>query len=153
MNKGYKNKQAQSDADRLITDCKRAYNLIYSCLGWDQSADAWNYFKKFLIDGYLAFEIIFDDPQNPKNIVAFKELDPSTLEPDIKIYNGKEVQIWYQYKDDASRQHIIPDANIIYISWTGMNFAAASRISYLEGLVRSFNMLRQLENAHCIWNI
>ena len=153
INKSYKDKQAQSDADKLITDCKRAYNKVYSCFGWDLNSDAWSYYKKFLIDGFLAFEIIFDNPENPKTIVAFKELDPSTLEPDIKIYNGQEVQVWYQYRGDASREHIIPDANLIYISWAGMNFAMSTRISYLEGLVRSFNMLRQLENAHCIWNI
>jgi hypothetical protein len=34
-----------------------------------------------------------------------------------------------------------------------MNFAKSSRVSYLEGLTRSYNMLRQLENSHLIWNI
>lgn len=137
----------------MINDCKSAFDIVYSCYGWDDSADGWNYYKKFLIDGFLAFEIVFDDPAKPTSIIAFKELDPSTLEPDIRIYDGQEVQIWYQYKGDASRERIIPDANIVYISWTGMNFANQTRISYLEGLVRPFNILRQLENAHCIWNI
>lgn len=153
INKSYNNKQTGTDADRLIRDCKIAFNTVYSCYGWDHNNDGWNYFRKFLIDGYLAFEIIFDNPQQPTTIVAFKELDPSTLEPDIVQVEGKISVIWYQYRGDAERQRIIPDANIIYISWSGVNFSQASRISYLEGLVRSFNMLRQLENAHCIWNI
>ena len=63
------------------------------------------------------------------------------------------MQVWYQYRGDAQREHIIPDSNLIYISWTSMNFAKSSRVSYLEGLTRSYNMLRQLENSHLIWNI
>lgn len=153
INKSYNNKATSSDADKLIRDCKIAYNTVYSCYGWNHNSDGWNYFRKFLIDGYLAFEIVFDDPQKPTTIVAFKELDPATLEPEIVQLDGKITVIWYQYKGDQSRQRIIPDANIIYIAWQGVNFSQASRISYLEGLVRSFNMLRQLENAHCIWNI
>jgi hypothetical protein len=152
LNKDFKDTRAQTNADRLITDCQIAFDTIYSCYGWESSTDGWNYYKKFLIDGFLAFEIIFDDPKNPTSIVAFKELDPSTLEPEIHIYNDQEVQVWYQFRGEE-RERIIPDANIIYISWVGMNFANQTRISYLEGLVRPFNILRQLENAHCIWNI
>lgn len=126
---------------------------MYTCYGWESSADAWNYYKKFLIEGFLAFEIIVDDPKSPTSIIAFKELDPSTLEPEIHMYEGQEVQVWYQYRGDSERQRIIPDANIVYISWAGMNFSAHSRISYLEGLVRPLNILRQLENSHIIWNV
>lgn len=151
INKSY-NKNNKT-ADTLIRDCKIAFNTIYSCFGWDRSNDGWNYFKKFLIDGYLAFEIIYDNPKKPSTIVAFKELDPITLEPDIQYCDGKPIQIWYQYKGDASREHIILDSNLIYISWSGMNFASQTRVSYVEGLVRSYNVLRQLENAHIIWNI
>lgn len=153
INKSYNNKETETDADKLIRDCKIAFSTVYSCYGWDHNNDGWNYFRKFLIDGYLAFEIVFDNPAKPTTIVAFKELDPSTLEPEIVHIDGKVTVIWYQYRNDAERQRIIPDANLIYISWSGVNFSSASRISYLEGLVRSFNMLRQLENAHCIWNI
>lgn len=153
INKSYNNQKTKSDADKLIRDTKIAFNTVYSCFGWDRNNDGWNYFKKFLIDGFLAFEIIYDDVLHPTTIVAFKELDPSTLEPEIHTVDGKPVQVWYQNRGDAQNQHIIPDSNLIYISWSGMNFANQTRISYLEGLVRSYNLLRQLENAHVIWNI
>ena len=155
INKDYKDEKTKNAADDLIRDCQISFDTVYSCFGWDKTNDAWNYFRKFLIDGYLAFEIIFDYNENnqPTSIICFKELDPCTLEPDIHIVNGKEVQVWYQYRGDASREHIIPDSNIIYISWTTSNFQSNTRISYLEGLTRSYNMLRQLENSHLIWNI
>ena len=45
--------------------------------GWDKSNGAWNTFKKFLIEGYIAFEIIYDNkPEYAREIIGFKELDP-----------------------------------------------------------------------------
>jgi hypothetical protein len=45
----------------------------------------------------------------------------------------------------------LPDTNVIYISWAKTNFL--SRLSYVEKLVRPFNMLRTMENSHVIWNV
>lgn len=112
-------------------------------------------FQKFLIDGFLAFEIIFNFEHNSykaTDILGFKELDPVTLEPAIvKDENGYDIKVWYQFKGDPEKERIIPDSNMIYISWAKGNFP--SRVSYLEGLTRSFNMLRQLENSRIIWNV
>lgn len=148
-------------SDELIKNCEKAFKRVYSTFGWDQSNDAWDYFKKFLVDGFLAFEVIFSyttDKEGNKvaqDIIAFKELDPITLEPDIvkDDVTGEISKIWYQFKGDSTRQRIIPDANLIYISWARGNFSEASRVSYLEGLTRSFNMLRQLENSRVMWNV
>lgn len=141
-------------ADELINNCQKAFKRIYSTFGWDRNNGAWNYFKKFLIEGYLAFEIIFDNLMHPKNIVAFKELDPITLEPSIEYDEyGREIKVWYQYRGDASMERKIPDANIIYIAWsTGQN-NDNDRVSYLEGLTRSYKMLSQIEDSRMIWNI
>lgn len=143
--------------DLLIKDCQVAFKRVYSLYGWADSNDAWSYMKKFLTDGFLAFEIIFDysETKQATNIIAFKELDPVTLEPEILIDNatGKEIKVWYQFRGDSSRERIIPDSNLIYISWAKGTFVECTRISYLEGLTRSFNMLRQIENSRMIWNI
>lgn len=143
-------------AEKLISLSQQSFKRVYSMYGFDRSNDAWQYFKKFLIDGFLAFEIIFEYDKNKQaqNIIAFKELDPVTLQPDIvKDQQGHDMKVWYQYKGDQERERIIPDANIIYLSWCRGNFIESSNISYLEGLTRSFNMLRQLENSRIIWNI
>lgn len=150
LNKRFKNNNGL-DADKLIRDCKIAYNKIYAALGWANNNGAWTYFKKFLIEGFLAFEIIMDD--NKKNIIGIMNIDPTTLEPDIQITeDGQELFIWYQYKG-AANQRKIPNSNLIYISWANLGDNKYNNISYVEGLTRSFNMLRQLENSHLIWNI
>lgn len=139
----------------VIQDFNECFRKIYQLYGWNESNDAWQYFKKFLIDGILAFEIIYKynkDSYRAADILGFKELDPITLQPEIrKDEYGNEVKVWIQFKGDPEKERILPDSNVIYISWAKGNFA--SRISYLEGLTRSFNMLRQLENSRIIWNV
>lgn len=148
------------EADDIINGLNESFNRVMQMYGWTDSHDAWSYMKKFLVDGFLAFEILFSyettDDENivkAKDIIGFKELDPTTLQPDIvhDEVSGQDIKIWWQYKDDPERERRIPDAHLIYISWQHGNFEG--RISYLEGLTRTFNMLRQLENSRIIWNI
>lgn len=142
-------------ADDLIKNCQRAYKQIYSSYGWDKSNDAWNFFKRFLIEGYLSFEIVVDNLMYPTKITGIKEIDPITLEPDIEIdpRTGKEIKVWYQFRGDAQLERKIPDSNIIYISWSSGMFGDSARVSYLEGLIRSYTMLTQLETSRMVWNI
>ena len=140
-------------ASQLIDTCDKAFKRVYSMFGWDRSNSAWNMFKKFLIEGYLAFEIIYDNINNPKEIIGFKYIDPATLEPAIELdASGREIKVWYQNKG-ASDERMIMDVHLIYISWPSGNVGESSRISYLEGLTRSYNMLTQIENSRMIWNI
>jgi hypothetical protein len=48
-------------------------------------------------------------------------------------------------------KRVLLDSQIIYISYAKGNFT--SRVSYVERLVRSFNLLRIMENSRIIWNI
>lgn len=139
--------------EQLIETCQKAFKRVYSMFGWDRSNGAWNMFKKFLIEGYLAFEIIFDNLDDPSEIIGFKYIDPATLEPAIELDSqGREIKVWYQNRGD-SNERMIPDVHLIYISWSSGQIGDGNRISYLEGLTRSFNMLSQIENSRMIWNI
>ena len=132
LNANYKGINGET-SDDLIKNCQKAFKYIYSAFGWDKSNDAWNYFKKFLIEGYLAFEIVVDNLMNPTKIMGIREVDPITLEPDIEIdpISGKEIKVWYQFRDDAELQRKIPDSNIIYISWASGMYGENVRVSYL----------------------
>jgi len=141
-------------AKEIVDDINESFRKVYYAFGFNRGHDAWHYFKKFLIDGFLAFEIIYDGEgdEPAKNILGFKELDPVTLEPEIRRdENDNEYRVWIQYRGDSERERELLDANVIYISWARGNFI--SRLSYVERLVRAFNMLRSLENSRIIWNI
>lgn len=141
-------------AKEIVDDLNEAFRRVYFAFKFNNTHDAWSYFKKFLIDGFLAFEIIYEDNKDgeAKNIIGFKELDPVSLEPEIrKDENDNDIRVWVQYRGDARKQRELLDSNLIYISWARGNFI--SRLSYVERLVRSFNMLRTLENSRIIWNV
>lgn len=136
--------------NEIIDYINDSFKKIYMLFNFNKGHDAWSYFKQFLIDGFLAFEIIWDD--DAENIIGFKEIDPLSIRPGIiKNENGKIQKVWYQYEDIIGVGRTLYDSQIIYISYAKSNFT--SRISYVERLVRSFNLLRVLENSRIIWNI
>ena len=70
--------------------------------------DMWNNVKRLLIDGYIAFEKIFDDKQ--ENLIGINPLDPDTLS--ISLDKGKTV--WIQYIGDDSRKRILSEDQVLY---------------------------------------
>jgi hypothetical protein len=123
------------------------YNNIYNYFGFNDNASAWNYFRKWLIDGYLAFEIVYNDKQT--EIIGFKELDPISLMPGLDTESGKKV--WVQYKGQGVKERKLWDAQIIYLSYSQIN--SPQRVSYVERLIRSFNLLRIMETTRIIWAV
>lgn len=132
------------DVDKYL---KKSYRDIYQYFGFTQDQSAWYYFRKFLVDGYLAFEIIYNPEQT--EIIGFKELDPITLVPGYNKLDGKKV--WTQFKDDPVKERTLYDSQIIYISYSSIT--TKSRVSYLERLIRSFNLLRIMEHTRVIWAV
>ena len=140
-------------SDELNEEINDIFNSIYSYFGfWDQNM-AWGYFRKFLIEGFLAFEIIYDGepnkPETQRNIINFKELDILSLIPAVSQETGEK--IWIQYPNDPARQRVLFDSQVIYISYA--QFDSASRVSYVERLSRAFNLLRIMEATRIMWAV
>jgi hypothetical protein len=133
--------------DDVKKELTKSFNHIYNYFGFNQDQSAWFYYRKWLIDGYLSFEIIYNDRQD--EIIGFKEIDPVTLVPGIDRTTNKK--IWYQYKDNPAKERKIFDSQIIYISYGSVS--TASRISYVERLVRAFNLMRIMETTRVIWAV
>ena len=134
-------------SDEVEKNMHKYFNQIVTYFGFNTDQTAWYYFRKFLIDGYLAFEIIYDDKQT--EVIGFKELDPISLLPAFNKDDGKKV--WIQYKDDPMKERKLYDSQIIYISYSSIT--TASRVSYVERLVRAFNLLRIMEHTRVIWAV
>jgi hypothetical protein len=126
------------------------YNRIYNVFGFQNTILGWQYFKQFLIDGFLAFEIIYDS--KGKNIIGFKELDPTSLQPIVeKVGENEHKQFWIQYPKNPQMTRKLTNEQVIYISYAKGNMI--TRVSYIERLVRSYNILRIMENSRVIWNV
>ena len=126
------------------------YSSIYNLFGFNEGVAAWHYFRKFLVEGILAFEIIFDT--KGKNIIGFKELAPESLLPSTeKQPDGSFIEVWIQYPDNPQMTRKLYDSQIIYLTYAKGN--TTSRVSYVERLIRSFNLLRIMEHTRIIWNV
>jgi hypothetical protein len=136
--------------EKVLDKIQSHYNRLYNVFGFQNSILAWQLFKQFLIDGFLAFEIIYDN--KGKEVIGFKELDPTSLQPAVeKVGENEHQQFWVQYPKNPQMMRKLTNEQIIYISYAKGN--SISRVSYVERLVRSYNILRIMENSRVIWNV
>lgn len=136
--------------DKVKTKMSNHYNKIYNIFGFQNTVLAWQYFRQFLIDGFLSFEIIYDT--KGKEIIGFKEIDPTSLQPIVeKVGEGEYKQFWVQYPKNPQMTRKLSNDQVIYISYAKGN--TISRVSYSERLIRSYNILRIMENSRVIWNV
>jgi hypothetical protein len=133
--------------DEIKEEIDRQYKRIYTRFGFNDNLRVWQCFRQFLIDGILAFEIVFDE--KGKNVIGLKELDGAFLRQDVRNENGVLKKVWYSYPDDPKLARMLYDTQVIYISYASGNLI--SRISYVENMVRSFNLLRTIENSQAMW--
>ena len=121
------------------------FRRFYKMLNWKYNA--WDDFKRWLVEGILAWEIVYDSLEKPTQIIGLVPLDPATLTK--KFDNNK--WYWVQFKGMQGKERILLDSQVIYISYQETN--CISRISYLERLIRPFNIYRIIEQAQLIWTI
>lgn len=122
------------------------FKRLYISFGFNDGIIAWEYFKQFLIDGYLAFEIIYDDKL--RNVIGLQQIDPLTLTIVTDPVNN--MIVWVQYPNDPVNRRVLLDSQIIYISYSNNSI---SETSYIEPLIRPFNQLRLLELTRLLFNI
>ena len=67
----------EENAEKIRNCMQTNFTQLYLLLEW--KLKAWDLYKRYLIDGCLAFEIIYDNIETPRSIVGIVELDPATL--------------------------------------------------------------------------
>jgi len=120
---------------------------LYHSFGFNDGITAWNHFKTFLIDGYLGFEIVYDNKL--KTIKELYQVDPMTVIPASDPETG--TFIWIQYPDDPQRRRLLLDSQFIYMSYS--NNAEYTETSYVENLIRPYNQLKMIEETKILYNI
>jgi len=136
-----------NDYSQDIKDKYQEYfEIIYNRFGFGDNITAWNMMKDFLIDGYIAIEIVWDDKK--KNIIHFNRLRPETLVP---AYEPSIGNLWIQYPEDPQLRRIFLDSQLVFISYSTQN--DYSETSYLEGLIKPYNQLKILEQTKIMFNI
>ena len=136
-----------NDYSQDIRDKYQQYfETIYNRFGFSDNITAWNMMKDYLIDGYVAIEIVWDDKK--KNIINFNRLRPETLVP---AYEPAIGNLWIQFPEDPQLRRIFLDSQIVFISYSTQN--DYSETSYIEGLIKPYNQLKILEQTKIMFNI
>lgn len=123
----------------------RYYRRFYKMLNWKYKA--WDDYKRWLIEGILAWEIVYDNLDKPTEIIGLVPLDPATL---TKKYENNK-WYWVQYKGIQGKERTLLDSQVIYVPF--QETESINRVSYLERLIRPFNIYRIVEQAQLIWTI
>lgn len=131
--------------DKINSVMSENFRTFYKMLNWKYRA--WDDFKRFLVEGILAWEIVYDRLDKPTKIIGLVPLDAATLTR--KFDNNK--WYWIQFKGMQGKERTLLDSQVIYISYQETN--CLSRVSYLERLIRPFNLYRIIEQAQLIWTI
>lgn len=121
------------------------FRKFYKMLNWKYNA--WDDFKRFLVEGNLAWEIVYDSLDKPTEIIGLMPLDAATLTR--KFDNNK--WYWIQFKGMQGKERKLLDSQVVYIAYQETN--CINRVSYLERLIRPFNIYRIIEQAQLIWTI
>lgn len=121
------------------------YRKLYKMLNWKYNA--WDDFKRWLIEGILSWEIVYDNLEKPTEIIGLIPVDPITL---TKKYENNK-WYWVQFKGIQGKERTLLDSQIIYVPFQETN--SINRVSYLERLIRPFNIYRIVEQAQLIWTI
>ncbi len=136
-----------NDYSQEIRDKYQEYfQKIYNRYGFSDSITAWSLMKDFLIDGYIAMEIVWDDKK--KNIIHFNRLQPQTIVPAFEPAIG---HLWIQYPEDPQLRRIFLDSQIVFISYSTQN--DYSETSYVEGLIKPYNQLKIIEQTRIMFNL
>lgn len=126
------------------------YPRLYRMLNFGGNG-AWELMRNWLIWGKVAFEVVYDDLENPKKIIGMLPIDPLTLAE----YWEEGVRYWIQEPRGAAAgigggaQRLFHDSQIVMIAWD----TDYGRISYAERLLRPFNIYRVMERTKVNWHI
>ena len=116
-------------SDKVKDKLMENFYKIYHLFNFQESILAWQIFSQLLIDGFLAYEIIYDS--RGKEIIGFKELDPTSLQPMVeKVGEGDFQQVWVQYPKNPQMTRKLKNEQVIYNSYAKGN--TISRVSYVE---------------------
>ena len=138
--------------EKILDKYTDNFEKIYTAWGFNGGIAAWQYAFQFLVEGHLCFEILYDNLDRPTEIIGFKELDPASIAPQLqKDAKGKLFMQWLQYDQQSGGTRVLNDSQIIYISYA--NHFRTKRVSFVERMIRSFNLLRIIEHSKVIWHV
>lgn len=140
------------ELEEMITDM---FPKLYRMLGFYKSG-AKKLFQEWLVEGKKAWEIVYDSLENPKKIIGMVPIDPLSLiehwDEDGNRWYIQEPNLtnrtnMYGIHGNNTQQRTLHDSQIVFWDWDASGF----KFSYLERLIRAFNIYRAIERMKINW--
>ena len=135
----------EKSAEEINSSIEASFYKMYLLLDWKRKA--WDIFKRYLIEGVLCYEIVYDNLESPKSIIGIIPIDPATITKSVE----EGITYWTQFKGVMGKERKMLDSQVIYIKYE--DSGVSERQSYLERLIRAFNLYRIVEQAQVIWTV
>ena len=103
-----------------------------------------NMIKDFLVTGKIAYEIIYDNLKNPKEIIGMMPIDATTLQ---KFKEGDNI-FYVQKSTFDCGERVLHENQIVLLEWNKYDFGY---VSYVDGLRMSFNIMRSMQTSKILW--
>jgi hypothetical protein len=101
--------------------------------------------KEYIITGKVAWEILYDNLKNPKDIIGMMPIDPSTLQ---KIKDGDYVFYVMKAMSDGGRERVLHENQVVLIEFNKYDFGY---VSYVDRLRMSFNIMKSMMTSKALW--
>ena len=107
--------------------------------------------EEYLKTGKIAFEIVYDNTKNPKEIVNFVPIDPASLQKfkdgDYTYYIQRNLNS-SATSGTSSTDRILHENQVVLIEWNDYDFGY---VSYADQLRRPFNIMRSMQTSKIMW--
>lgn len=124
-----------------------SYPKLYRMLNFKNDG-AEKKLREFLVEGRKAWEIVYDNLDKPKTIIAIIPIDPLTL----TMSYDENGQLWWIQEPKfgiSAEKRLLHDSQVIYLAWDD----EYGKMSYIERLLRPFNIFRVMERSKIFWYI
>lgn len=101
--------------------------------------------REYLVCGKLAFEILYDNLKNPKEIVGVIPIDPASL---MKFKRNGMVYYVQRPIINGTKDRVLHDNQVILIEWNPYDYGY---VSYVDQLRRPFNIMRSMMTSKILW--
>lgn len=121
------------------------YPKLWQFSGMKEEDGMWKTVNEYLKTGKLAYEILYDDLENPTEIVGMIPIDPASLQK-----FKRDGFVWYMQRPIIENTHprILSENQVVLIEWNEYDYGY---VSYVDKLRRPFNIMRSMMTSKIMW--
>ena len=100
--------------------------------------------REYLITGKLAYELIYDNLKNPKDIIGIQPIDPGCLQK----FKYNDITYYVQRGALDASERVLTDNQVVLVEYNEYDYGY---VSFVDSLRMSFNIMRSMTTSKALW--